>query len=33
MNYAMSQGHVQNTSQLKKIFSETSGKGHILPPM
>ena len=30
MNYAMSQRHVQNTcrSQIKKLSSETSRKGH-----
>ena len=28
MNYAMSQGHTQNTLQIKKLSSEPSRKGH-----
>ena len=28
MNYAMSQGHTQNTLQIKKLPSEPSCKGH-----
>ena len=28
MNYAVSQRHTRNTSQIKKLSSEPSGKGH-----
>ena len=31
MNYAMSQRHIRNTLQIKKLSSESSGKGHTSP--
>ena len=31
MNYTMSQGHTGNISQIKKLSSEPSGKGHTSP--
>ena len=31
MNYAMSQRHNWNASQIKKISSEPSGEGHTFP--